>query len=242
MDKNRIWMIGSALLIVVVLALGFMLGVQPQLSVAADANAQRSTVESTNQQQEAALAKLKKDFESIATLKADLAALSVSVPDGTDVPAFVDQLNATANANGVVLSGITISDAQAYTPVAPQAIPAATAEGTTTSETPSTPAPQPTAVPGSPPVSNALITTDNFASLAVQVKVVGSYAQVLDFVSGLQAGKRLMLVDALSTQASTEHPELTEGTVSGLIYALVKADEVPSTATSTDSTATQAAG
>ena len=230
MDKNRMWIIASVLGIVAVLALGWMLGIQPQLSAAGQANDERATVEQTNMVQNAALTKLQKDFKSIDKLKADLSPLLASVPSGTEAPAFVRQIDAMAGASSVTLLGITMADPVAYAPVAAPAVPAPAGSATPT------PAPTPEAVPaaaaapvtaGMPPVTNALITGANFASLAVSIDVSGSYANVLNFVNSLQSGTRLVMVTGLKTAAITDAPGQVTATVSGLIYSLVAGAPAP---------------
>jgi len=238
MDKNRLWIIGSVLVMVVVVALGWIVGIQPQLAGIAVANEERSSVEETNAAHQASLDKLKEDFKGIDKLSEQLASLSESVPSGTNVPDYVDQLDALARANRVTLEGLTVADAEAYTPVALVA-PAAAAEPADSTEVPApTEAPAPIAAPGSPPVTNAGITAENFASLAVQISVSGTYSNVLKFVNGLQTGTRLFLVTGLSTKAVAAGPAesnaaenggeaaptrdtIVDGSISGLIYSIV---------------------
>jgi Tfp pilus assembly protein PilO len=245
MDKNRLWVIGSVLVMVIVIALGWVVGVQPQLTATAAAHAQLAEVEQTNAAHEASLAKLKKDFTGIDALKQQLDSLSKSVPFGTNVPAYVDQLDALATASQVTLKSLTVADAVAYTPVAPVAPTVqAAASGAAAPATP-TPAPTPTETaapvpaPGAPPVTNAKITADNFASLAVTISISGTYGNVLNFVNGLQTGPRLFLVTGLTTAAAADAAATTEaaagaktappaaaspnvdGTISGLIYSIV---------------------
>jgi Tfp pilus assembly protein PilO len=248
MDKNRLWIIGSVLAMVALLALGWLLGIQPQLTSAATAVAQRVGVEQVNAAHEASLAKLKEDFTEIDALNEELVSISRSVPFGTDVPDYVDQLDALAKANNVTLKALTVADPAAYTPVAPAApVAPPAAEGSVAAATP-TPAPAAAPVetapaPGAPPVTNETITSENFASLGVNITVAGNYSDVLNFVNGLQTGSRLFLVTGLATKAEEQSvaPETTtsavdddeavasspsgvEGTISGLIYALVTSE------------------
>jgi len=245
-DKNRLWVIGSVLVMAVVVAFGWLLGVQPQLAAISAADNERATVEATNASHEVLLAKLKNDFKDIDRLNTQLASLSQSVPSGTDIPPFVDQLDALAGKEGVSLTGITVSDAQPYTPVvAPAAPVAAPAAGSTPTPTPTpapspgaTTAPAPVLTAGVPPVTSTKITAENFAAMAVQITIKGSYSKVLNFVHGLQTGTRLFLVSGLTTtasdpvladtskspSASTATPDTKGGvsaTISGLVYVLV---------------------
>ncbi|MGO4104370.1 hypothetical protein AB4Y63_10495 [Leifsonia sp. YAF41] len=235
MDKNRIWVIGSVLVMVVVIVAGWFVAVQPQLAATAAAYEQRVGVEQTNATHEALLAKLKTDFKNIDQLKAELAPLDASVPTGTEIAAFVDQLYELSGAAGVTVTGLTVADAEPYTPVA--APVAAPVEGAPAAGSTPAPAPAPTdsaapaasaaPVAGTPPVTNSLITATNFASLAVQVTVTGDNSSVLNFVNGLQTGSRLFLATGLSTVPSTAAADATvvttgvDATISGLIYVLV---------------------
>lgn len=223
MDKNRLWMIGSVLVMVVVLVGGVLLGIQPQLAAAAAANEQRASVEASNAGQAAVLEQLKKDFEGLDTLKDELAPLSASVPSGTRMPAFIKQLDALAIGTQVTLDGFTISDAVPYTPVEAPAAPDAASDAASPATSPDA-AVAPTA--GVPPVTNEQITADNFASMVVTVTVSGSYANALSFVDGLQSGERLFLVSGLTTTAKESIEEESSSgevtaSITGLIYVLV---------------------
>ncbi|TFC91459.1 hypothetical protein [Cryobacterium sp. TMT4-31] len=240
MDKNRIWLIGSVLTMVAVVAFGFMLGVQPQLKAAAAARAESLAVQAVNAEQTVVLDQLKLDFAGIDDLRAELAPLDDSVPTGTEMPAFVKQLSELAGRSQVTVASITVADAVAYTPVAAAVVAAPVAEDGATTEL--VPAPEATvATAGIPPVVDPLITAGNFASLAVQITLTGDYNRVLDFVNGLQTGARLFLVSGVSTVAVIDAPSVaaTDGdtdsnavapaatsgvvdaTISGLVYVLV---------------------
>jgi Tfp pilus assembly protein PilO len=194
MDRNRIWMLGSVLGMVVVLAIGLLLGVQPQLAAIATADEARVAVETSNVAQSTVLAKLKTDFATIDALKGSLAPLEASVPSGTNMSSFVNQLNTLAGTTKVTFSGLTVS------PATPYAVVGGAAPLAQTGATATAPAAGAVAA-GAPPVTSAQITAANFASLAVQITVSGSYASTLDFVNGLQTGERLVLVTGLSTTA-----------------------------------------
>ena len=63
MDKHRMWIVGAVLAIVAVLALGWFLGISPQLDEARAANTDRQNVEIQNAAYAAQLETLKKQFE-----------------------------------------------------------------------------------------------------------------------------------------------------------------------------------
>lgn len=246
MDKNRLWIIGSVLVMCAILALGFVLGIQPQLKSASAANVERASVEETNSAQAAVLAQLTEDYAGIDDVRAELAPLNLSVPSGTEMPAFVNQLSALASESRVTLTGITVTEAQAYASVVAPVVEVPVVEvpagdaGTTTEPVPvESAAPAPLSTAGVPPVTDSRITSGNFASLAVQIDVKGEYNRVLDFVNGLQTGKRLFLVSGLKTEtadgpvavavestdteaaAAPAAADVVNGTISGLVYVLV---------------------
>ncbi|MET3564970.1 Tfp pilus assembly protein PilO [Leifsonia sp. 563] len=236
MDKNKLWIIGSVLVMAVVLALGWFLGISPQLASAASASLQRLDVQTLNATQEATLEKLKKDYASMDELNGQLAELSQSVPSDAAADAFVDEVDAIGGAAGVIVAGITVADAKPYEPVsapAPAGGAASPAPTPTATPTPAaTPAPTPTAdptpAPGMPPVTSPKITAANFSSLAVTLTVRGTYAQTLAFVEGLQHGKRLFLVSGITTSSTSGTTSSTSAlaagmesaTITGLIFAV----------------------
>lgn len=236
MDKNRIWLIGSVLLMAAVVAGGWFLAVQPQLAAAQAANDQRASVEALNATHEAALIKLEKDFANIGALKKELAPLDASIPTDTELPAFLKQLDDLTGQTQVRLDSVTMSDPQPYTPVIPVEAPAVEGADAAATQPEGEVAP---AAPeaGAPPVTNSLITAANFAAISVQIKVTGGYDSVLAFVSGLQSGTRLYMATGLTTSAETDTPGFVSATVSGLIYVLV-----PSNATAPGTVAPDALG
>lgn len=242
MNSNRLWVIGSVLTMVVVLVLGWIVGVQPQLTAAASATVQRLGVDQTNAGYEAVLAKLRAEHEKLPELTAELGALTASVPSGTESSAFVTELNGVAVSTGVTIRSLTFSDAVTYKPpaVAPPTTPTS---GSSSTPTP-TPAPAPSASPAAPPpVTNSLITSTNFFATPVQVGVRGSLAQVLDFLAGAQKGTRLFLVTTLSSSPSMDEgvpPGTVDATIGGYVYAVTPAASPQSAAGSASDATAQA--
>ena len=229
MSMNRLWILGAVLLIVVVVVLGWMLGISPKLGEARAAKADQASVESQNAAFETQLAALKDQFESIGELRTELSALREAVPTGADMPAFVGQLDEIAKAHNVTLTAITVSDAQAYLPIvaAPlaEAAPvegAAPGEGAAVGDSaaaaPAAPAPAP-AAPA--PTVNALVTAANFVAIPITLSIDGSYDAVLDFVEGLQLGERLFMVTTFTTSVTADSGNVT-GAITGFVYVLLE--------------------
>ncbi|WP_427007032.1 hypothetical protein [Pseudarthrobacter sp. H2] len=185
MDKNRLFVIGAALAMAVIVLLGWTLGVQPQLAASAAAAEEAKAVQVKNAAQAEVLSVLKKDYANIGTLEKQRDELRKAVPAGTDMSAFIDELHAVVVARGVTLGSFAVTEGQAY--VAPKAAqPAAAAPAGT-----ATPAPSAGPAP------------DGLVLMPIQLTVTGAYAKVLDFVHGLQTGTRLVLVTTLTTSPSS---------------------------------------
>lgn len=213
MNKNRMWVIGAILAMVVIVAGGWLIGIAPQLAVAVSANTDRANVVATNTRNEILLAKLKRDYQNIDALKNHVSTLRESVPSSADISSFVTELNSLANARKVTLKSIAVSDAKPYTPT--------------------TQAPAAKNTPASSLQTNPKITSTNFVTIPVQIAVTGDYGKVLDFVNDVQLGRRLFLVSTLSSTGSTNskgikgNPTTSGGaqkvdcSITGYIYVLL---------------------
>jgi Tfp pilus assembly protein PilO len=227
-DKNRLWVIGILLVIGAVVGLGWLLGISPKLSEVRLAQADRDTTLAQNSAYELQVIALKKQFEKIDELTDELAAIQLAVPSSGEIPALIDELNSIAASSQVVITGFTQNDAQAYDPAllvvtAPAAgapTPAPTS-GATPSPAPSNAANAATeaATAGVVPVAGAdpRLTSANFIAIPLSITATGPYDRVLDFVSGIQHGRRLLLINALSTVSTADGA--AAGTVTGTITA-----------------------
>ncbi|TAM69501.1 MAG: hypothetical protein EPN48_09085 [Microbacteriaceae bacterium] len=240
MDRNRFWMVVAVFAMVAVVAIGVLLGVQPQLAAAAAADAQRASIVADNATKQAVLDKLKSDYRQLPELKAQLSELEASVPPSANLPQFIDAIGALAASTGTTIASITPSDAQAYAP--PVNAAAAAAAGSAAADSKSTPAaspspaattpaPTPTApaAPQAPAtVTNPQITAANFVAIPITIGITGSYAQALAFVDGLQHGTRLFLVTTFASAGSDSNAAgPTSWTIGGYAYVLLD----PATAT-----------
>jgi len=204
MTTRRWWVIGCALMMVVSIGFGWLLGVSPMLDAAQTADTTRESVDAQNLVYEQELATLKDQFAGIGELETQLADLHSQVPAGSALPAYIAQLVASSQQHAVVLTSLTVSDAVAYTPVV--APIATTTDAAATDAAPAdaaTPAPQavpaPDAQGAGTPVTSPLVTGQNFIAIPIAVAFDGGYGNVLDFVESLQKGTRLTTVTAFGT-------------------------------------------
>lgn len=240
MEKNRLVIIGLVLVMVVAGVGGWVLGIQPELQAVAGADQDRANVATQNIASAAALLKLQKDYTNIDAIKKQRDALRAAVPDGTDVPAFVDELDGLAGKARVAIKSLTVSDAQSYQPPVPVAAPAAGSGSTVTPAPIASPTPSPSPVARTEPgagamVSDPKITPANFSAIPIQVGITGSYDNVLAFIAGLQSGARAFLVTTISSKASAQSGAdpaapprgAVDATVGGFVYVLLGAGATP---------------
>lgn len=208
--NTRLWIIGSMLLVIAILAMGWFLGVAPKLAEAATAGQQQSEAEAQNVVHEREIAVIKKQFDQLPALKSQLAVLRAAVPAGNGMSAFLDELHALEQQNQVSLTDFKAGDGQPYTPVKSTTLTAST--------------------------TNPLVTPDNFVAIQVGVTVTGDDANIMRFIDGVQTGDRLFLVTSLKldqdkaaadTTSKTQPVVAFTATVSGLVYVLLDKPATP---------------
>lgn len=219
--NNRIWVLGAAIVMLAILAMGWFLGASPMLAQAAANDLQRASVESTNAGQEATLASIKEEFAKLNELKAELAELQKALPPGADLSTFIGELHELEAASGVQITSIIATDPAEFVPPVPAvdevpaADAAATDEGAAAVAEPVEPA---AADPAA--ADAAALPAGDLIVIGLTLSVKGTQAQVIDFVDAVQKGNRLFLVTGL-TIARDEEDESYAGTIPGSVYVLI---------------------
>ena len=213
-QSNRLWFAACASIMVILVAAGWFLGLQPALAAAAAADTQRAAVEAQIVAQQATISALDAEQRKLPSLKKEYALLQKSVPETANTSEFITDLDALAVAAGVQILGFTVAEPSAYTvPISASAGATAPAEESTESSDSAAAA----AGPGpAPVVTNPLITQDNFVIIGMAIDVGGTYEAVLAFVEGLQSGERLFLVSGFKSTAVGDGT--VRANVSGVIY------------------------
>ena len=179
----------------VLIALGWILGIDPRLAEARSADDERVGVEELNATYEQKLVQLKQIDENLPALTAQLEQLNAALPSDAQVSTLLGQLNALAAESAVELTSITAGVPQRFgasdeTTAAP---PVAT-EGEAAAEQPPADATATDAAATDTPAASAL---QNFVSVPISVEFAGDPAALLAFVENVQYGTRLFLVEAL---------------------------------------------
>jgi hypothetical protein len=256
MNKNKLSLLIAIVAAVVVLAGGWFLGVQPQLSTASANDAQRATIDSTNASNKQTLAQLQEQYKQLAKSKATLADLQKSVPASAKTDDFTREIDAAANASGVSVTSITYGTTTAYTPSTTTATTTtgssstATASPSASATAAATTAPAAPATPAAPqPYQNAQVTSANFDLIPVTIAVDAPlYGNALVFTKALQSGQRLFLIDTLSQTTKDSSYTNQSWSLEGYIYVLdttsasTASSSTSSTSGSTTGTSTSAEG
>jgi Tfp pilus assembly protein PilO len=178
---NRIWILGTVVLSVALLALGWFLGISPRLEEVSTANVQRATVEQQNAATQVTIERLKADYANLDQVAAELDELRRSLPPSADYTAFLRELNAIAGDNDATLTS--------FVPAAPTVFQPLAADGTTTTAAPADPTTDAAA---------AAIADGTLIAIPVQLAASGSYADLVRFVGDLQHGDRLYLANTVT--------------------------------------------
>jgi Tfp pilus assembly protein PilO len=216
MQQHRIISLASILAMLLIPVLGWFLVAQPQLAAAAAADQQRADTEAQVLASTQAVAQLKEDSRKLPQLNRELDELRASIPFDADPSGYIDGLDALAKLAHVELTGLTVGDGVAYVPAAPPVDPNATA-APETEGTAATPPPTPAPVADPAIVTSPLIDSTNFITIPVTVQAKGEWAEILQFVQGIQSSPRLFLVTSLSTQLEDS---AYSATVGGFIYVI----------------------
>lgn len=116
MSILRLWVIGSVVVAILILALGWFLGVQPRLAEAGAAELERRNVAETNAAYEATLVELRELSANLPALQRDLDAIRVEIPEAPELSTLLGQLNEIAVAAGVSINEVTANTPQLVEP------------------------------------------------------------------------------------------------------------------------------
>lgn len=242
MQTHRVLSGATIFLMLVLVVAGWFLVAQPQLAAASTASNQLTSARAQMATTEGVIRQLKAQQKGLPKLKAELASLRQSIPEGAESSALIDGINALAAATGVTINSLSLADAVAYTPP----VVVATPTTTSTTATPSSPATA-TAAPAASvapsawnPTSDPSITAANFVVIPVSITSSGNWSATLAFIHGLQSGTRLFLVSGFNTAQSADATAIVTTKTSGYIYALLdpKADALAASTSTTTPTAT----
>jgi hypothetical protein len=194
MNVNRLWIIGSALVMILVIGGTIALGILPQLAATEKAESDRQAVLAQNQLLSADLEELKVQFENLDEIQDELDELRVIIPDDVNSKELLVDLNNLSKKSKVKMTDLTISDPLAFVPSLElsEDLPAG-------------------------------LDAANFYTIAVEIKVEAkSWQRVFDFLGVIQDNPRYFLVGG--SEMTAEEDDMTSLTVSGTMFFLRNSD------------------
>lgn len=215
------WVVGTALVGVAVLGIGWSTLVSPQLTAAAQTRDQIATVEQQNTELQARTDELRALFAQMPAFEAELATLQEQVPPTGATNELVRRLGELAAEHGLVVTDLAVAGAALITadgvagatPVVEE--PAETDETDEAAEdgagegAETSPTPAPQAPPGSSLPTGPLEVVEGMTQVPVTLTVLGPAEAVRSFTAAVRDGMtRLVLVDRF---ALTSEPDAEAG-------------------------------
>ncbi|MEW1957547.1 hypothetical protein [Kineococcus sp. NPDC059986] len=228
-QKTTVWVAGAAAIALLVLAAGWLLVLGPQRASAADAMTQRNAVKAQNATLALQNQTLKAQFANLDTRRARLAEIRATMPDDSQLPALLRQLQASATSAGTTLTEFTSGAPTLWgSDGAVAAAPAAASKAPAVVQVPVT-----------------LSTTASFASTELYVKQLQSDSTrffLIDSVklSQADAGSVLATIEGKVFVFADDAARLT-GTTSGASAPSATAGTAPTAAATAQPTATPTA-
>jgi Tfp pilus assembly protein PilO len=109
-NARSLWMVGAGVVALLLLLVGWMLLISPQLDAASASRAEeQETIDSTTLLR-ARVASLAEDHANLATLQSELDTLHTQFPTGLDLTDFVRRLAAMAEASGASVQSVSRSE------------------------------------------------------------------------------------------------------------------------------------
>lgn len=199
---TKTWVIGTAVLAVLLLAAAWLLAIDPVLAQAGEDREQAESARAQNDTLELEIARLKEQSTHLDEYRADLAALREQLPTTGDVSGLAEELQSLAEAAGVTVTTLAPGIPQAYVPpvTAPAADSATDQSAEGAAQTDGTGATDATATAGAATDTG---TVSGLYTVPLTVTTVGSYQASQVFLRSLQTGSaRLFLVSGV--QAETQ--------------------------------------
>ncbi|PRY67543.1 hypothetical protein B0I08_106150 [Glaciihabitans tibetensis] len=212
-----------------ILALGWFLGVSPQVDAAAASHTALASTELQNAKHRTTLLALIEQHARIDAIRAETLSLRGEIPAGLGLPDLVDEMTAVAAAHGVVitrygaeepLSPISLAEA-AQASVAPTTEPTGEQPAAPTAGQPTAPAAESIAESAATAPSPR-VTAGNLYAVPITLTLSGTPADARAMVGELQHGRRLFLVTSADFVA-TEPLEESVSEVRGYAYVLIDA-------------------
>lgn len=179
MSRNRMWTVGTVLLVIAIVAAGWFLAIAPKRATAADLRSQQAAATQQADGLRTQIAMLKAQAADLPAQRARLATFQTKFPQTVELPRLIRGLTGANSAAGATLVTIT--------PGLPAAPGADASAGT-----------------GTPPPANS-----PYLLVPVSVVVEGTYAQLVQFLDAVEALPRAVLATDVSIAGASDNTGTT---------------------------------
>jgi hypothetical protein len=201
--NNRIWILGTVIASLAVIAVGVAIGILPKLTETSINTLELANVQAQNAAYQAELELLKQQFENIDEVRDELEQLQESLPADGDYPGFIEEVAGISQETGVQI----LETAQ----TAPIVYGSTATDGSDTGT-------------AAAPISGGTLLAIPYT---IKVNSTNPYA-VFTFMDRLRLGDRLLLITAYDFIVEEENGvQVYEITISLYIYTLVDPSAVP---------------
>lgn len=202
--STRIWTFASVLIMILVVALGWFLGISPKLAEAARYDSERLAVQGQNELARATIAQLEADFERLDELKEDLAVLRAAFPTQAEYDSAIEEFVTGLVAGGLILQNLAINEPS---PSAAEVL-------------------DPGAAPPEPEIDgDGVLPSGSLLLVSVSVTVQGPLSSTLAFIDALQNSDRFAVLPTFVYNADAAGG-LGETTITLNIYVISGEDLV----------------
>ncbi len=188
MTRSRVWTLGTAVAVVLILLAGWFLLVSPTKANATDIEEQAASQAQANVQLASKIEQLKVQAADLPAQEAKLAKFRQKIPAQPALPSFIRSLTDISKKSGVALISLEPQTPQALS-VPEQAAPATTEDGAAADSGTVT-------LDTSPPSQVQFVQT--------QVTIQGGYFNTEQFLTKLEGLKRSFLVTGFDINAMTD--------------------------------------
>jgi hypothetical protein len=136
LEDKRVWLVGGAVLALVIALAGWLVVISPKLSATQALRDDTDGTQAQNAVLEAKVAKLAQQNNKVGELTTSLRTALTELPFDSGLPEFTRQLSTQATLQSVTLTSITVGAATPVAATVPVATPTTTTTGSTTSTTP----------------------------------------------------------------------------------------------------------
>ena len=228
MTGNRVWAVGVVVGIIMIVVFGWIVGISPALSQAAQAAAQLQSVTDQNTALSATATKLQAEFATLPEMTSKLTALQAEFPDAADLEGWLSQLQGLAQSTGVTITTFTAGQAASYGGPAGAGAAAAAAPASPTASPSASPSPTPTPTPtpgagAAAPVAAAagqqpsVSLAPRLFTIPVVIGITGSTDQMLAFTNASQLNARYFLATGFAVVKGSP-PGLPTATLTGSVF------------------------